>query len=137
MDFDAGTNIADVSSTIRLDNAHNVYVGGATGNSTGSRGLLIKYSQGNLLTPINNIRKQITDKDGTNPLQAYPNPVQNQLTINNLNNYKLGTINIYNASGALIYQGYFIPSLTTINLKNLSAGAYWITSDQSSKAIKF
>ena len=114
-----------------LDNSANVYVcGNAVGNS-----LLIKYSQGGA---------SITRKD-VDPMQEssftqmrlFPNPANNQVTIQNSDNKMLGTISIYDMTGKMIYKNKTANSIVTIDVKKFTAGVYYIKSDNLQATMKF
>ena len=49
----------------------------------------------------------------------------------------LGTVSIYDVSGKMIYKNFVGSSQTTIDVKNFSAGVYYLKSDQLQVTIKF
>ena len=67
----------------------------------------------------------------------YPNPAKNELTIRNNNNRSLGIIRIYDGSGKMIFKKFIGNTQTMIDVKNFSAGIYYIRSDQLQAIIKF
>ena len=67
----------------------------------------------------------------------YPNPATNQITLRNNNNKILGAVSIYDISGKIVSKKFIVNSQTTIDVKNFSAGVYYIRSDQLQATIKF
>lgn len=67
----------------------------------------------------------------------YPNPATNQITLRSNDHKTLGTVNIYDISGKMIYKKLVGSSQTIIDVKNFSAGVYFIRSDQFQATIKF
>ena len=120
-----------VARALLLDNSANVYVcGNAVPNS-----LLIKYSQGG---------GSITRKDmapmqesSFTQMRLFPNPANNQITIQNSDNKILGTISIYDMTGKMILKNESINSSITIDVKKLTAGVYYIRSDNLQATMKF
>ena len=72
-----------------------------------------------------------------NKILLYPNPANSQVTIQNKNNRILGNLIVYDVSGKMIYKKFVGSSQTTIDVKNFSAGVYYIRADQLQTAIKF
>ena len=70
-------------------------------------------------------------------ISLYPNPATNQITLLHNDHKILGTVSIYDMSGKMIYKKFVGSSQTTIDVKNFSAGVYYIRSDQLHTAIKF
>lgn len=66
----------------------------------------------------------------------YPNPVVDQITIRNNNNKLPGNLVIYDAYGKMVYQK-LAGSSQTIDVRQLSAGVYYLKTDKSATAIKF
>jgi hypothetical protein len=83
-------------------------------------------------SPIPNI--EVSTKPGIN---IYPNPASSLLTIRNGMNRSLGLVSIIDVSGKIVYQKFIGNSQTVIDVKNLSAGVYYLRSDQFDAAIKF
>ena len=82
----------------------------------------------------------ITDKDGLkNKIYVYPNPVENYITINNLQNLQITTGFLYDASGKLIQEFDFNSqdNLIQLNISNLSLGFYTLTVKTDSGKINF
>jgi len=77
------------------------------------------------------------EESPTTGLSIYPNPVSNQLTIQNDNYKTLGSLAIYDVSGKLMYKKFVGSSRITIELKSFSAGVYYIRSDKIRATIKF
>ena len=116
---------------VHVDNTGNIYTGGSiTGSS-----LLIKYSQSIPLMA----NKQLNPgaEDSRNLMKIYPNPVTDQLRIENPDNKLIGTIIISNASGETVYRQIVGNSQTIIDVRQFSPGVYFLRTDQSAKAIKF
>ena len=129
--YDGGANVSDETTCIRLDSGGNIFVGGRTGSSS----LLIKYSQSPPPPIFNN--QIIAGPEIVKNLKVYPNPVQNQLSIENESNKMLSTIMVYDASGQMVEQKIVGLSQTVIDVQKLLPGVYYLRTDQMEKAIQF
>jgi hypothetical protein len=69
--------------------------------------------------------------------ELYPNPASNQVTLRNKNNNHLGNVTIYDGSGKILYRNLIGTSQAIIDLKNFSAGIYYLRTDQQNTVIKF
>jgi hypothetical protein len=96
--------------------------------------VLIRYTTP--APPVAN-RGIIQPETSLSKLFLYPNPATDQVTIQNSNNKILGDLVIYDASGKMIYKKFVGNSQTTIDVKNFSAGVYYLRSDQIQTALKF
>ncbi|TAL45021.1 MAG: T9SS type A sorting domain-containing protein [Chitinophagaceae bacterium] len=79
----------------------------------------------------------ILSETSLNKTILYPNPTSNQIIIQNNNNKLLGTVRIYDISGKMIYKKFIGSFQTTIDVKNFSAGIYYLKSDQLQATLKF
>jgi hypothetical protein len=70
-------------------------------------------------------------------ISVYPNPSSDQIAIRNNNMKMLGTISIYDLTGKITYQKFISNSQTIIEIKNFSAGVYYLKSNQFDTHIKF
>jgi hypothetical protein len=95
--------------------------------------MLIKYTAPAPVSRKGNITPETRQPD----LILYPNPATNQITLRNDDQKILGTVSIYDVSGQMIHKKFIGSSQTTIDVKNLPAGVYYIRSDQLQAAIKF
>lgn len=70
-------------------------------------------------------------------LKYYPNPANNELTIEN--NNKIESVTIYNYNGQIVNESNFDTTLVKLNIANYATGIYFakITSDDKIKTIKF
>jgi len=68
---------------------------------------------------------------------VYPNPATNQITLRGNENNSLGLIRIYDGSGKIVLQKFIGSSQTVIDIQKLTAGIYYIRSEQQGSAIKF
>ncbi|MCZ8197710.1 MAG: choice-of-anchor J domain-containing protein [Flavobacterium sp.] len=70
-------------------------------------------------------------------LKYYPNPANNELTIEN--NNKIESVTIYNYNGQIVNESNFDSTLVKLNIANYATGIYFakITSDDKIKTIKF
>ena len=70
-------------------------------------------------------------------LKYYPNPANNELTIEN--NNKIESVTIYNYNGQIVNESNYDTTLVKLNIANYATGIYFakITSDDKIKTIKF
>jgi type IX secretion system substrate protein len=113
-----------------------LHFGDLTITSTGSYDnmMLIRYT-----APAPPVARMgnIIPETSSNKMVLYPNPASNQITIQNNSNKLLGTLSIYDITGKMNYKKFVGAHQTTIDVKNFSAGVYYIRSDQLQTAIKF
>ena len=120
-----------ISRALVLDNSANVYVSG----SAASNSLLIKYSQGGGSITSKNIDPM--QESSFTKMRLFPNPANNQLTIQNSENKMLGTVSIYDMTGKMIFKKRSVNSIITIDLGKFTAGLYYIKSDNLQATMKF
>jgi hypothetical protein len=96
--------------------------------------MLIKYTEAS--PPIAR-HGNILSESSLSKMVLYPNPASNQITIRNNDNSILGTLNIYDASGRIVYRKFIGSAQTTIDVKKLPSGFFYIRSDQLQATIKF
>jgi hypothetical protein len=106
------------------------------------------YSNGCVVSETGNDEMQ-TDKTSeeadpvslTSQLVIYPNPVQDQLTVSNINPAEYNKLLIYNMQGAQLQQQALNASISRIDINNLTDGVYLLVLHSSvslkEKAIKF
>ena len=77
------------------------------------------------------------DEQSGNKTLIYPNPVNDKLTIEA--EQALGTVEIYNLMGALVYSQKDCANKVEINTSDLPTGIYFIrmTNDKTSEARRF
>ncbi len=95
------------------------------GNSAGGFNLAASAFDNVLWNYINQLicnTTQTSNPSIENKLHAFPNPVQNKLTIINAK----GTIKVFNALGQNIYNHVAERSKTEIDFSNFNCGLYWI-----------
>jgi len=74
-----------------------------------------------------NLPTGIITTDKTMDISIYPNPAQDKLWIANKGNSKLSAVQVYNATGAVVYQAQLNNDSThEINLTGLAAGIYQV-----------
>jgi hypothetical protein len=95
---------------------------------------LIKYT--GIAPPVSH-NGMITKEVSSSKMILYPNPASNQITIRNEGNKMLGTLNIYDVSGKVIYRKFVGNSQIAIDVKHFPSGFYYIRSDQLQATIKF
>ncbi len=82
-----------------------------------------------------------TDEILTEKLHLYPNPVQNQLLISNMNPEEYDRISVYNMQGAVILQHKVTATTARLDVSNLAEGVYLLVFRSSAalkeKTIKF
>ncbi len=72
-------------------------------------------------------------ENNTNAIRIYPNPTNGIITIQQLNN-TLSTIEIFNATGQLIFSSGLSQQISTVDISTLSQGLYFIKlSDKTGK----
>jgi hypothetical protein len=69
------------------------------------------------------------------PLQVYPNPTKNELRITGYEFKDNAQYNIYSIVGQVVQQGTLQGESTTINVKSLAAGMYYLKVDN--KTVRF
>lgn len=96
--------------------------------------MLIKYST----TPpaIVNLENTVSKID-YRKLVLYPNPANNQITIQNSDQKILGTISIYNLSGQVIYKKFVGSPYVMVDIKDFSTGVYYIRLEKLDRVLKF
>jgi len=106
---------------------------------TGTASDLVPDDKFDLNNPALSTAQQgkINSATSSNKIILYPNPVSNQITIQNNDNKILGNLAIYDASGKMIYKKFAGNSQTTIDVKNFPPGFYYIRSEQSQVSLKF
>lgn len=111
-----------------------IHFGPLTISALGAEDLvLIKYT-----TPAPPIaHRSIPSIEVSSGAILYPNPANNRITIRNSNNELLGDVIVYDASGKMVYKKFVGNSQTTIDVKNFSAGVYFVKSDKLQATIKF
>jgi hypothetical protein len=79
------------------------------------------------------------DAAPVNPVNIYPNPATNMITVNtnNVNNLKSDFITIHNHLGKLMMQENITSQTMHLNVSNLQQGLYYIKIGAHSKAYKF
>ncbi len=78
----------------------------------------------------------VTENEKINKFKIYPNPVQNELFIENLNiNEKNINIEVFNSQGVLIHSNQIVGN--SINVSNLKKGFYYILITKENKKITF
>ena len=103
-----------------------------TSAGTADNMVLITYSAA---SPV--AHKTITPSELSSGIILYPNPTSDQVIVRNTNNKSLRIVKLYDGSGRIVYQKFIDNSQTTIDVKNFSAGFYYIRSDQLQATIKF
>lgn len=95
------------------------------------------YSNGQVEDYTLNVKEALaTNETSFSKVQLYPNPVKDVLTVSS--NKKVNSISVYNAAGQLVKTAQ---NANTVNMSNLSAGVYVVTTDvdgktETSKVIK-
>ncbi|KFC18780.1 GEVED domain-containing protein [Chryseobacterium sp. FH1] len=95
------------------------------------------YNNGQVEDYTLNVKEALaTNETSFSKVQLYPNPVKDVLTVSS--NKKVNSISVYNANGQLVKTAQ---NANTVNMSNLSAGVYVITTDvdgktETSKVIK-
>jgi Secretion system C-terminal sorting domain len=88
------------------------------------------------------VEKEETDKvELTAQLIIYPNPVQNQLTVSNINSEEYNRVVVYNMQGAQLKQQTVSTSMARFDISDLPDGVYLLilrsTGSLKEKSIKF
>jgi hypothetical protein len=127
--FTVPGSISPISTRIRISMAYDAYASSCGSFANGEvedYTVVIKPSQ----SP-----DEITNSDNVMKSQqviAYPNPVENEITLRNTNNEKLGEVIIYNVTGQMIYQKFISDYEWNINITDLESGIYFVRIDQKS-----
>lgn len=121
----AGTAL--ISTRLRISMAYNAYAascGTFASGETEDYTVVIQAAQGpESITSSNHFTN-------SRQLIAYPNPVANEITLRNTNQEYLGDVILYNAMGRRLFQKFVLETETSINVSNLAAGIYFVSSDQ-------
>jgi hypothetical protein len=93
-------------------------------------------------SPVTEAAKEETDKvELSAQLIIYPNPVQNQLTVSNINADEYNRVIIYNMQGAQLKQQAVSTSMARFDISDLPDGVYLLvlrsTGSLKEKSIKF
>lgn len=78
---------------------------------------------GSVQVTISNQTVSVAELDA-HKLHIYPNPAQEQLTIDQYNTFEFEQFNIYNAQGQLVYVGKLKSGIETLDLSALKTGVY-------------
>ena len=72
----------------------------------------------------------------TTKLVIYPNPVQNQLTVSNINPDEYDKIAVYNMQGAILQQQRVSSNMARMDISTLPDGVYLLVLHSSSVLVK-
>jgi hypothetical protein len=133
--FTVPSGASVIATRMRVSMAYNAYAASCGSFQTGEvEDYTVVINQSALRSKFTTSLGEIKD---SRQLSAYPNPASNQITIQNNNHKMLGTVSIYDVSGKMIYKKFVGSSQTTIDVKNFSAGVYYIRSSQLQPVLKF
>ena len=105
-----------------------IYGGIGEGDCTGFDAIIVKYNGGNA--------SGLNDIQISNGLSLSPNPAKETLIIKN-EELRMGDYSIFNVSGQVLMQGALSTETTTINVKSLPSGMYFIkVGNRTGKFIK-
>jgi len=125
--FTVPAGIAPLSARLRISMAYNAY---AASCGTYANGETEDYTV--VIQPTQSANSPTASQNVTESryLIAYPNPVGNEITLQNTNHESLGDVILYNAMGRRVLQKFVPETETSIDVTDLSAGIYFVSSNQ-------
>ncbi len=115
-----------ISTRMRVSMAYNAYAANCGSFATGEvedYTVVIQPSQSaNLSTALDPVSNE-------HPIIAYPNPANNEITLSTTDHESLGEVILYDAMGRIVWQNIVNSQQISIDLRQLSAGVYYIRTD--------